>query len=407
MRIGIFSECYLPTLNGVVVSIETFRKEMEKRGHEYFIFAPETKDYEDLAPQKGGPDHVFRFPSFRWPGQATYPIAWPVNHRELAHQISRLNLDIIHTQHLFTMGRAGLWVGRKLGIPVVYTYHTLIAEYTHYVPLLGGLTKHAIIELSQNFCNACDQVATPSPSMKKILLSYGVTTPIEPIPTGINLADLQHPFPETFVRQSWNIPANRKILLYLSRVAKEKNIDFLLRAIRHLAKLRQHKHGQIDFHLLMVGGGPELKFYEQLAKKWGLEHFVTFTDMIKKEVANRYFGVADIFVFPSITETQGIVITEAMAAGTPVVAVDQMGPSDIVKSGDDGYLTDLKIEPFVAKINKLLDDDALRRNMGQKARKHAEDYSGLNCAVKMEKLYEQTIERFAKFNSNRPQSEIT
>lgn len=399
MRIGIFSECYLPTLNGVVVSIETFRKEMEKRGHEYFIFAPEETDYEDLDEKHGGPVHVFRYPSFKWTGQKNYPVAWPVNHDEVAHHVKRLNLDIIHSQHLFAMGRLGQFAGQTLGIPVVYTYHTLIAEYTHYVPILGDLAKRAIIRLSRDYCNDCDQVVTPSESMKKILLQYGVTKPIEAIPTGIHVAEMKNHFPEHLIRENWHIPANRKILLYVSRIAQEKNIDFLFKAMRKLAKLRQHKNNIIDFHLLMVGGGPELEHYQKMVKDWGMDNFITFTDMIKKETVNRYFGVADVFVFPSITETQGIVVAEAMAAGVPVVAVGKMGPTDIVKDGHDGYLTSLRVEEFVAKINKLLDNDELRHKMGKAAQKNAQKYSSLNCAILMEKLYEQTIKNY---NSHRP-----
>lgn len=401
MRIGIFTECYLPTLNGVVVSIETFRQEMEKLGHESFIFTPEAKNYEDLDEKHGGPAHVFRFPSFIWPWQKNYPITWPPNRREVIHQVKNLNLDIIHTQHLFTMGRLGLAVGQSLDLPVVHTYHTLIVEYTHYVPVFRGLAKKFFINLSRAYCNQCDQIVTPSPSMKKILIGYGITKPIEPIPTGIELEKLQNPFPEHFIRENWQIPPDRKILLYVSRIAKEKNIGFLFQAFRQLVKFRHHQNGKIDVHLLMVGGGPELPYYQNLVKQWGLNRYITFTDMIKKETVNRYYGVADIFVFPSITETQGIVVTEAMAAGVPVVAVNQMGPSDLIKNNEDGFLTSLKVEEFAAKINKLLNNDALRREMGQNARENAKQYSSLNCALKMEKLYEKTIEQYKQTNRHR------
>lgn len=398
MRIGIFSECYLPTNNGVVASIETFRKEMEKRGHEYFIFAPETEGYDDTESKDGGPAHVFRFPAFIWPSQKNYPVAWPINFRELSHQVERLNLDIIHSQHLFNLGRVGLKIGQKLDIPVVYTYHTLIAEYTHYVPVFGKLTKNVIIKISRDFCNACDQVVTPSPSMQKILKSYGVKQNIQAIPTGVNLEALQKPFSQEHLRRMWQIPENTYLLLYVSRVAKEKNIGFLLKAFQHLLKLRQNNESRPDVHLLMVGGGPELTYFKNLVKEWNLESAITFTDMVKPELTKKYFGAADLFVFPSITETQGIVVTEAQAAGLPVVAVNKMGPSDIVNDNKDGYLTDLNIHQFAVKINKLLNDRELRHKMSQAARKNAEQYSSKSCAMKMEKLYDETITKYKQTN---------
>lgn len=389
MRIGIFSECYLPTLNGVVVSIETFRQELEKRGHEYFIFAPATKGYKDRNKK-----HVFRFSSMVLMGQKYYPVGLPFLNPIKIRQIKDLKLDIIHTQHLFNMGSLGLKVGRKLNIPVVHTYHTLITEYTHYFPFWQKKVRQALIKVSRNYCNKCDQIITPSPSMQRLLKRYGVTKPIEAIPTGINLAEHRNPYNKSVIRAKWQIPEHQKILLYLSRIAKEKNIRFLLRAMRLLIEARERKMKKVDVHLLMVGGGPEIKTYQELVKKWNLEAFVTFTDMIEKEKANRYFGAADIFVFPSITETQGIVVTEALAAGTPVVAIDKMGPSDLIKDREDGFLTDLNLEEFVVKIEKLLDDDKLRQEMSKNGMKNAEQYSSLNCAKKMEKIYEETIDRY-------------
>lgn len=391
MRIGIFSECYLPTLNGVVVSINTFKKEMEKLGHEYFIFAPETDGYKDQDRK-----HIFRYPSITWPGQKNYPLAMPFFTNSITEKIEKLDLDIIHAQHLFTMGKLGLRIARRLQIPIVYTYHTLITEYVHYLPLPAKFGKHILTSMSRNFCNSCDQIITPSPSMSKILKGYGVKTPIESIPTGIDIDTLKNKFPEKFIRAKWDIPENRKILLYLSRVAKEKNLKFLLLAFADLLDRRRKKHNKPDVHLILAGGGPELEYFKKMAQSLHIENYITFTGMLDKEIANRYFGAAYAFVFPSITETQGIVITEAMAAGTPVVAIDKMGPSDLVKNGKDGFLTGLKKTDFNDKIEKLLDSESLRNEMGKNARQNAEFYSAENCAKKMENIYEQTIQQFEK-----------
>lgn len=381
MRIGIFTECYLPTKNGVVVSIETFRKELEKQGHEFYIFAPQNhKAHDNNA-------HIFRYPALPWPED--YPIAFPFLAPLQNSQIHNLNLDIIHTQHMFAMGRLGLKIGHQMGIPVVHTYHTLISEYTHYVPLIPESIKQTfVLNLTRSYCNACDQIVTPSPAMQSVLRSDGVETPIEVIPTGVYLDDFSNPYHQEVLKTKWQIGEAKKILLYLSRVAREKNLDFLFEAVKRLAEKRN------DFHLIVVGGGPELENYQHKINDLELSAFVTFAGTKEKQEANRFFGAADIFVFPSITETQGIVITEAMAAGIPAVAIDKMGPSDIIQNGVDGFLTPLNLEAFCAKIEMLLDNEKLREKMGTNARKNAANFQAAACALRMEELYEKTISNY-------------
>lgn len=382
LRIGIFTECYRPTLNGVVVSIDTFREDLEKRGHEFFIFTANTWGCERDDPR------VFRYPSIP-STQKEFPLSLPWLAPLQTSRIRHLNLDLIHTQHLFMMGRLGLRIGRSLGIPVIHTYHTLITEYSHYARPFQKQAKKFVVNLSRAYCNLCDQVITPSCSMQKVLRSYGVTAPIEAIPTGVRSEDFQEPYHREILKTHWDIPEHQKILLYVSRIAQEKNLDFLFKTTRMLARKRK------DWHLLMVGGGPLLTFYQAKIKKWDLESQVTFTGRQDKDKANRFFGAADIFVFPSKTETQGIVITEAMAAGVPAVAINIMGPSDLIQDGVDGFLTPLHLEAFLDKIEKLLDDEALRKTMGKNAQKSAEKFSAENSAIKMEKIYEKTIDNCA------------
>lgn len=378
MRIGIFSECYQPTLNGVVVSTETFKDELVKMGHEVFIFAPRTKGFVDKDPK-----HVFRYPSTTLFGPNDYPIGFPVLAPYITKKAKSLDLDIIHAQHSLGMiSTSALKIARSLNIPIVHTYHTLLTEYIHW-KIGASLGKKYVKDKSIDFCNKCDQVITPSTPMKEIVESYGVKTPIEVIPTGIDLKEFQNPFSREELHSKWQVPKDKKILLYLSRIASEKNLDFLFESVAKIAKNRN------NFHLLLVGGGKELEKFKTEAKKIGIDSITTFTDKQPKEIANRIFPAADIFVFPSITETQGIVIAEAMAAGVPAVAVNKMGPTDIIKDGVDGYLTDLKVDEFAGKIEKLLEDNDLRKKMGQAATKNIEQFSVEACAKKMESLYER------------------
>lgn len=384
MRIGIFSECYHPTLNGVVVSIDAFRLELEKMGHEVFIFAPATRGYKDEDAT-----HIFRFPSTTLFGPNDYPIGFPLFAPSVSKKIAELNLDIIHAQHSLGMiSKLGLKIARKKKIPIIHTYHTLLTDYIHW-KIGSNIGKWYVRTMSTSFCNKCDQVIAPSPSMKKIILDYGVNVPIEPIPTGINISDFQNPFSRDDLFSKWGIPKDKKILLYLARIATEKNIDFLFEAVKKISQKRS------DFHLIMAGGGKELNDFKKKADRIGIGKITSFTNKMPKKDAERMFGAADIFVFSSISETQGIVISESMAAGVPAVAVGIMGPGDIISDGKNGFLTELNISQFSDKINQLLSDDNLRKKIGAQARIDANEYSINTCAKKLENLYEKTINSYS------------
>jgi len=382
MKIGIFTECYKPTMNGVVVSIDTFKTELEKRGHEYYIFAPNTKKYEDVE------SRVYRLPSISVPGQGYYPVAIPFASPGIIDIVQKNKIDLIHCQHLFSMGGLGLSIGKKLNIPVVYTYHTLIAEYTHYVPLIQSLVKKYIIYRSRVFSNSCDQIVTPSNPMKRILMKYGVKTPIAVIPTGINIGNFKRVDSKIF-RLKHNIPEDVKILLFVGRLAEEKNISFLLKAFKKVIE-------KTPAHLVLIGGGSDVPRYKKEARNLGINRSVTFTGYLSKPETDKIFGMADIFAFASITETQGIVIAEAMAAGAIPVAVNKMGPTDVINSGENGLLTDLTLSDFSSKISYLIKNPALLKNMSLEAQKTATLFSSQATADKMEKLYTQVLEKGAR-----------
>ena len=381
MKIGIFSECYLPIMNGVAVSIDTFRKGLEKEGHEVFIFTPDN----DGA---GSDNHVIRFPAVENISKKLYPITFPsleIMKTYLPDEIVK-DLDIVHAQHMFTMGRLARYAAREYKKPLVYTYHTLITEYANkYSSIFAPIIRAYLRNMSKRFCNSCDQVITPSPSMKRILIDFGVKKPIEPIPTGIEPKNFKRQDSKQF-RTKHKIDSKDKILLYLSRIAKEKNIPFLFKAFKKIQKEYP------DCHLLMVGGGPEEKEMQYLAKELKIKK-ITFTGMVPKEEANRIFGMADIFTFPSYTETQGIVVAEAMAAGTPPVAVGKMGPTDLIQDGKDGYLTKMNVNDFSQKILKLLKDDGLRQKFAKAGLARIEEFSTNTSVEKMIKLYKKVINK--------------
>lgn len=382
MKIGIFTECYKPVMNGVSVSIETFKKGLEEKGHEVFIFAPNHKD----AVSEHG---VYRFPSIEDKKGRLYPIMIPsltLEQSYLPEDIIK-DLDIIHAQHMFTAGRLARYAAKKYDKPLVYTYHTLIALYTHYAGIFSPIVQTYLVGMSRRFCNTCDRIITPSKSMKKILLNYGIKTPIEVVMTGIEPANYKRVSGSAGqqLREKYKIDPEAKICLYLSRVAKEKNLDFLFKSFVEILKKYPKSH------LLVAGGGPEEEWAHKRIEELGVGNKVTFTGMVPKEEANKLFGLGDVFTFPSYTETQGIVVAEAMAAGTPPVAVGKMGPTDLIHDGKDGFLTKLKEEDFVEKTLKLLKDDDLREKFAKEGLARIEEFSNDTSVKDLIAVYEKTI----------------
>lgn len=381
MRIGIFTECYKPVMNGVSVSIESFKKGLEENGHEVFVFAPEHKD-------AVVEHHVYRFPSIADKKGRLYPIFIPSLTLECSYLPEDIisGLDIIHAQHMFTAGRLARYAAEKYKKPLIYTYHTMIEDYAHYLGILAPIARLYLINMSKRFCNSCDQIVAPSESMRKILLHYGVKTPIEVIMTGIEPADFRRKNSEK-LRQKFGIHADTKICLYISRIAKEKNLGFLFSAFK---KIIQKFPNCV---LVMVGGGPEEEWAKKEVSRLGIDKKVFLTGMLPKKEANEIFGMGDVFTFPSYTETQGIVVAEAMAAGTPPVAVNKMGPSDLIHDGNDGFLTKLKQADFIEKVVRLLKDDDLREKFAENGLKRVAEFSNDTSVEKMIKLYERTIDK--------------
>ncbi len=372
MRIGIFTDSYRPYVSGVVRSIETSATELRKRGHEVYIFAPH---YPGCQEQE---DHVFRFPSFRSPTHPDFYIGVPVPW--FAEKLlKKVELDIIHVHSPFLLGRLGAFFAKKLKKPLVFTYHTLYDQYVHYVPFAQGLARRLTIRLAREFCNRCDLVITPTSVVKKLLKSYGVRSPVAVIPTGINLEQFRDGEP-SFLRKKFSIPQGEKVLLFVGRLGKEKNLSSLFRTFRQV----------LDYFpnttLVLVGRGPEKEALEQLASELGIRPKVIFTGLLPPEDVVNAYRSADVFVFPSLTETQGLVVAEAMAAGLPVVARAAFGTLAMVKNGVTGYLCQDEGE-FTEKLISLLKNPQKIKEMGEQAREQVEEISLERMVQRLEDVY--------------------
>ncbi|MCX5773941.1 MAG: glycosyltransferase family 4 protein [Fusobacteria bacterium] len=378
MNIGIFTDTYKPNINGVVTSIENKKQELEKLGHMVYIFSPKEPGYTETE------KNVFSIPSIKFILQPEYRLTSPIDPK-LVKLVKKLKLNIIHVETPFTVGSVGRMIARKLKIPVVHTYHTLFPEYVHYLRLPVAITKPFAEKLSAHFCNKCDYIISPSTDVKTQLLRYGVKKPITVVPSGISF-DITYKCFDRSLRESLGIKTEEKVLLFVGRLGKEKNIEFL---IDSFSKLKKMNHA---LKLLLVGNGPYKGVLEAQVKRLGLENEVIFAGYIPRVAVYRYYATADMFVFASVTETQGLVILEAMFCGLPVVAVKASGVEDMVEDGISGFLTPLDINLFNEKILQVIGNLELQKTFIVNGEKRAQDFSPENTVRKIFDIYQGCID---------------
>ncbi|MCL6638236.1 MAG: glycosyltransferase family 4 protein [Firmicutes bacterium] len=377
MKIGVFTDSYLPYTSGVVRSVQSFKEALQRFGHEVFIFAPSYRNC------PGDEDNIFRFASIPSPTNRDFTLAVPFSLR-LKPTIEKLKLDIIHVHSPFLLGRLGARYSKRLRLPLVFTFHTLYDQYVHYVPFAQSFTKELAQRISKDFCNQCDLVLVPTRVIGSYLRQIGVRTAVQCVPTGIDTASFTRGNRE-WMRKKHGIPPADRVLLFVGRLGQEKNVGFLLDCFARVNTVFP------DTWLVLVGGGPEEENLKKAARELGVAARTVFTGTLPPgEVVHHYAG-SDLFVFSSVTETQGIVIAEAKAAGLPVVAVNAFGVAEMVAEGEDGYLTPPGREHFTEKIMFLLENEPVRRNMALKAKANAEELSLENCTRRLIRCYEDLI----------------
>lgn len=377
MRIGVFTDSYRPYVSGVVRSIEMFQTELQALGHQMFIFAP---GYPRHFQREG---NVFRFLSLPAPSHDEFRLALPFSLR-LGGTVQSLGLDVIHTHSPFLMGRLGARAAKLHRLPLVFTYHTFYHRYVHYVPMGRSISEGLVTAWTRNYCNQCDAVIAPTPSVHDFLARLGVEVPVKVIPTGIYPERFQGGDP-SWLRRAFAVADGQPVLLFCGRLAKEKNIGFLLRSFRSLV-------GRLpESVLVIVGDGPAAAEVKALAETMGVAGNVRFTGRLAdRDICNAYAG-ADVFVFPSVTETQGLVLAEAMAAGLPVIAVDAPGSRDTIVDGVHGFLCKPQEDSFVQAMERVLQDKDLRRRMAAAARQRAEAFSVRRMARLLADLYQELM----------------
>ena len=381
MKILFISDVYFPRVNGVSTSIETFRLNLMALGHTVHLIAPDyltaSADETDIVrvPARQLPfDPEDRLMSFKW----------------VMAQIEKLRrerYDIIHMQTPFVARYLGTKLARLLGIPCVETYHTFFEEYLHhYVPLVPRkLMRYVAKRFSRHQGNSLNGMVVPSQPMLNILKSYGITTVTEVIPTGIPLQSFV-PGDRKAFRQQHQIPQDRPVLLFLGRVAHEKNIGFLIEMLDSV------KNEIPDVLLVIAGEGPARASLERQVNRQGLGDNVRFIGYLNRHTQlNSCYSAADIFVFSSRTETQGLVLLEAMAQGVAVVSTAELGTRDVLREGAGVWIAEEDIVDFSDKVIRMLGDTQVRKDLGQAGRDYAHDWSAMQQASRMLNFYESVI----------------
>jgi glycosyltransferase involved in cell wall biosynthesis len=382
MRVLMISDVYFPRVNGVSTSIQTFAREFTALGHQVTLLAP---DYGHAAPE---PFEVLRLPSRYLPFDPEDRIMRWGKLRRYRERFAAESFDLVHIHTPFIAHYAGLALARRLSVPAVESYHTFFEQYLDkYVPLVPGSWMRLLARrFSTAQCNDVDALVVPSRAMLEVLEGYGISTMAEVVPTGIELNQFSSGDGMRF-RRGHGIAPERPLLVYVGRLAFEKNCDFLLRMLVRV------KARVPDVLLAVAGEGPARKQLQGLARRLGLAENVRFIGYLQRDGSlEDCYAAGDVFVFASRTETQGLVLLESMALGTPVVAMAVMGTREVLADGEGCLIAEDDEADFAAKTVRLLGDQALRQRLSEKARRYARSWSSPALSRRLLAFYGRIID---------------
>jgi 1,2-diacylglycerol 3-alpha-glucosyltransferase len=382
MNILFISDVFFPRVNGVSTSINTFATELRALGHQVTLIAP---SYTDEDKQE---EWIVRVPSHKIYFDPEDRLMNFGKLKALLPWIRDKHFDVIHIHTPFTAHYVGIHFGKKLDIPVVETYHTFFEDYLHhYLPFIPQFISRKLARtISRRQCNAVDGIVSPSKPMLDVLKQYGIKTPAEVVATGLDDSSFARVDGEHF-RMSHDIPLAQPMLLFVGRVAHEKNIGFLLEM--HVELIKKHP----DALLVITGEGPAEESIKHSIDKLDISNkvrMIGYLDRSHELIA--CYKAADIFVFASKSETQGLVLLEAMAQGTAVVAIAELGTKSILIEGEGVLIAKDDVNDFADKVSVLLSDAPKRQMIGEKGRQYAQEKWGAGVlAKKVAKFYKSTI----------------
>lgn len=360
MRIGMMVDTYKPYVSGITNYIDLNKRALEREGHEVYVFTFGDLDYRDDEPR------VIRNPGLPLADTGYYlSLRYKSAHKKLLR-----SMDVVHVHHPFLSGRLALNYCRRPQIPIMFTNHTRYDLYAQArMPLMPREVSHSMLQAYMpQFCEAVDLVISPSEGMKKVMRSYGVESPIEVVPNGVDLRRFHEAQP--LARADFGFSGDDILLVYAGRLAPEKNLDFLIRSFSGVAQVFA------NVHLLVVGGGQK-QFEDEimpLPSQLGIGERVHFVGMIPYDRLPSYLSMCDAFVTASVTEVHPLSVIEGMATGLPVLGIDSPGVSDSIADRQTGLLATNDLASFTAKLTFLCMDASLRKTWGHAAREASTQY---------------------------------
>ncbi len=388
MRIAMFSDCYFPTINGVSTAIRTLSQKLLDNGHQVLIVIPQ---HPDAHPENEGLfGHNLRFLRLR-----SKPCRWDADNREACpgvfakwDSLRDFSPDIIHIHTPFVVGRLGISWARKLKVPCVFTYHTMWESYTHYLPVMPHfLAVFMARRMSKKFCNNCNAVIAPSNYVTNYLQKkLRIKRPIKTIPSGIDISLFNGGDMCEAAKYIPKVGATH--LLYVGRLAQEKSLDFVWKVF---ARLRPRYPA---LRLVVVGDGPYRSHLEGLTKIYRLDDSIIFVGWKPRERLKHFYALARCMVFASQTETQGMVLGEAQAAGVPVVAVRCAGAEESIRDGVSGFLVDADdVDGFAECITRIIENGDVFNSMSRAARAWANMFNSDDMTEKVCSCYKELIDK--------------
>jgi len=378
MNIAFFTNNYDPIKSGITVSIKSYSKYLRQCGHRVYIFAPSFPNHLDIE------NDIIRTTSLKLYYKEKYPISLATTD-SLKKSLEDLNIDIVHSHHPFGIGPPALRAAQALKLPVVFTYHTLYEHYTHYLPLPDiECIRNSVKKMAIAYANKCDVVIAPTYAVKKMLGLSGCRTTIKVLPTGIS-EDLKIDISKPELKELLNIygiQSNSPIVLCVSRLAKEKNLSFLLKVFAKVIINLPH------CKLLMVGDGPFMSALKKEIKGLNIEKNIIFTGYLDHFELAKHYSISDVLIHASISETQGLPLTEALYFGLPIIATDSPVNRELVTDLKAGYVSPKNMQSFAENVVKRINDKHWINECYDNNRKNSEMYEYIKLVDELETIYD-------------------
>ena len=400
MKIAMFTDAYFPRINGVTVSVHSFAEGLCKLGHEVCVVCLEYTEeqqkssfFDEKSNDEKSPFKILRIPSaaiaFSKEDRMMRLDKWHL----VKKSMDEFQPDVIHINSEWTVGYFGAIYCRHRHVPFVFTFHTLwedyLANYVSFMPASG--LKKIGMEVVRFYLKRADVIIAPTKRIAEVVERYGIKRKANILPTGIPDSKLEYSEKKseavyaTFFKKFPELKG-KKILLFVGRIVKEKNLPFLFDVLEKVQK------SQPDTALLFVGGGPYLNELKESAKSRGLEKSVFFTGYIDGNDLIYFYKLACVFTFPSKTETQGLVTVEAMLSALPVVAIGEMGTVDVMQGDNGGFMVKDDVEEFSNKTLKLLQNASLHKEKSEQALKWGNKWKISSLTPKLLECYQKAID---------------